>query len=68
MVADRGGHFNPAGIDGVHTCLYYYRPVQHMTLPRVIQYNTYKTENIRMWVKHMTKTGEYELRSPVSNA
>ena len=37
MVVDGGGHFSPAGIDGVHTCLYYYRPLQHMTVPRVIQ-------------------------------
>ena len=29
-----------AGIVGVHTYLYYYRPKQHMTVPRVIQYNT----------------------------
>ena len=41
MVVDVGGHFSPAGIDGVHTCLYYYRPLQHMTVPSVIQYNTY---------------------------
>ena len=37
----RGGHFSPAGIDGVHTCLYYYRPVQHMTVLRVIHAHTY---------------------------
>ena len=36
------GHFSPAGKDdGVHTCLYYYRPIQHIAVPRVIQYNTY---------------------------
>ena len=40
MVVNGGGHFNPAGIDGVYTCLYYYRPLQHMTVLRVIQYNT----------------------------
>ena len=40
MVFDGGGHFNPAGIDGVHTCLYYYRPIQHMTVPRVIHTHT----------------------------
>ena len=28
-------------IDGVHTCLYYSRPIQHIAVPRVIQYNTY---------------------------
>ena len=37
MVVDGGGHFRPAGIDGVHTCLYYSRPLSHMTVPRVIQ-------------------------------
>ena len=37
MVVDGGGHFSPAGVDGVHTCLYYYRPLQHMTVLRVIQ-------------------------------
>ena len=41
MVVDGGGHFSPAGIHGVHTCLYYYRPIQHIAVPRVIQYNTY---------------------------
>ena len=41
MVFDGGGHFNPAGIDGVHACLYYYRPIQHMTVLRVIQTHTY---------------------------
>ena len=41
MVVDGSGHFSPAGIDGVHTCLYYYRPIQHIAVPRVIQYNTY---------------------------
>ena len=40
MVFDGGGHFNPAGIDGVHTCLYYCRPIQHMTVPRVIHTHT----------------------------
>ena len=42
MVVDGGGHFSPAGIDGVQTYLYYYRPLQHMAVPRVIhtQYNT----------------------------
>ena len=24
MVVDGGGHFNPAGIDGVHTCLFFF--------------------------------------------
>ena len=43
MVVDGGGHFNSAGIDGVHTCLYYYRSIQHMTVLRVIQYNTTTT-------------------------
>ena len=28
-------------IDGVHTCLYYSRPIQHIAVPRVIHYNTY---------------------------
>ena len=41
MVVDGGGLFSPAGIDDVLTCLYYYRPLQHMTVLRVIQYNTY---------------------------
>ena len=41
MVVDGGGHSSPAGIDGVHTCLYYYRPIQHIAVLRVIQYNTY---------------------------
>ena len=41
MVVDGGGHFSPAGIDGVHTCLYYYRPIQHMTVLRVIHTHTY---------------------------
>ena len=41
MVVDGGGHFSPAGIDGVHTCLYYYRPIQHMTVLRVIHTRTY---------------------------
>ena len=41
MVVDGGGHFSPAVIDGVHTCLYYSRPIQHIAVPRVIQYNTY---------------------------
>ena len=40
MVVDGGGHFSPAGKDGVHTCLYYYRPIQHMTVPRVIHTHT----------------------------
>ena len=38
---DGGGHFSPVVIDGVHTCLYYSRPIQHIPVPRVIQYNTY---------------------------
>ena len=42
MVVDGGGHFNPAGIDGVYTCLYCYRPTQHMAVPRVTQ--EYKIE------------------------
>ena len=41
MVLDGGGHFSPAVIDGVHTCLYYSRPIQHIAVPRVIQCNTY---------------------------
>ena len=28
-------------IDGSHTCLYYYRPIQHIAVPWVIQFNTY---------------------------
>ena len=44
MVLDGGGHFNPAGIDGVHTLTYYSRPIQHIAVPRVIQYNTYYTD------------------------
>ena len=40
MVVDRGGHFSPAGIDGVHICLYYYRPLQHITVLRVTQEDT----------------------------
>ena len=44
MVLDGGGHFIPAGIFGLHTLSYYYRPRQHMTVPRKlpehIQYNT----------------------------
>ena len=27
-------------IDGVHTCLYYYRPIQHIAVPRVIHTHT----------------------------
>ena len=40
MIVDGGGHFRPAVIDGVHTCLYYYRSIQHIAVPWVIQYNT----------------------------
>ena len=35
------GHFSPAGIGGVHTYLCYYRPIQHIAVPGVIQYTTY---------------------------
>ena len=28
-------------IDGSHTCLYYSRPLQHIAVPWVIQFNTY---------------------------
>ena len=41
MVVGGGGHFSPSVIDGVHTCLYYSRPIQHLTVPRVTQYNTH---------------------------
>ena len=41
MVVDGGGYFSPACIDGVYTCLCYYRPIQHIAVPRVIRYNTY---------------------------
>ena len=34
VVLDGGGHFIPAGIFGVHTVSYYYRPRQYMTVPR----------------------------------
>ena len=78
MVVDGGGHFSPAGIDGVHTCLYYYRPLQYMTVPRIIQLynitpetteNQRTLENYRKRVQqYMTKPGECELHSPVSNA
>ena len=72
MVVDGGGHLSPAGIDSVHTCLYYYRPLQHMTVLRVIQYNTStlrEHQRTRERVQqYTTKTGEYEVRSPVSNA
>ena len=44
MVVDGGGHFSPAGIDGVHTCLSYSRPMQHIAVPRVIRYNTYTVQ------------------------
>ena len=40
MVMDGGGHYSPVVIDGVHICLYYSRPIQHIAVPRVIQYNT----------------------------
>ena len=46
MVVDGGGHFSPAGIDGVHTCLYYYCPIQHMTVPRVIHLHTIHVETL----------------------
>ena len=48
----RCGHFSPAGIDGVHTCLYYFRPAIYTrgqsehnihTWPRVRQENTIYT-------------------------
>ena len=42
MVVDGGGHFSPAVIDGVHTCLSYCSPIQHIAVPRVIQYNIYR--------------------------
>ena len=28
-------------IDGSHTCLYFSRPLQHIAVPWVIQFNTY---------------------------
>ena len=43
MVVDGGGHFSPAVIDGVHTCLYYSRPIQHIAVPIVI--HTYTITN-----------------------
>ena len=75
MVVDGGGHFSPAVvIDGVHTCLYYSRPIQHIAVPRVIQYNTYYTDILRPLIdtereyRNLTNTGGYELRPPMSNA
>ena len=51
---------------------YYYRPIQHMIVPRVTQENTnvemLEYLNYRTWVQYKSKTGGYELRPPVSNA
>ena len=76
MVVDGGGHFNPAGIDGVHTLTLLFSSftahhraegnphtqelIYHRELIDLIDY--------RGWVQYMTETGEYELRSPASNA
>ena len=73
MVVDGGGHFSPAGIDGVHklTLLFSSLTAHHRAEgnPQT-QELTYYRELIdyRRWVQYMTETGEYELRSPVSNA
>ena len=52
--------------------LYYYCPIQHMTVPRVTQENanveTLEKLNYRTWVQYKSETGGYELRLPVSNA
>ena len=53
--------------------LYYYCPIQHMTVPRVTQENTnvetLEKLNYRTWVQYKSnKTRGYELRPPVSNA
>ena len=41
MVVDGGGHFSNAGVSFVYTHhLYYHCPIQHMTVPWVIQENT----------------------------
>ena len=80
MVVDGGGHFSPAGIDGVHTLILLFSSLtaHHRTEGNPHTHrNLFTTENLwtlldfidhRRWVQYMTETGEYELRSPVSNA
>ena len=70
MVLDGGGHFSPAGIDGVHTL--YLLLLSH-TAHDCAEGNphthyTRRDTRITPWVQYKSKTGRYELRLPVSNA